>query len=741
MDKKEKIQSLLKRLDEIQNDSGGSIDSDLSNLTDEAIDEEMAGLSNEVKNNVTIKYLDSLNGKLDSFKKDFDLTPLASTIESFKEELDKIQNQIKTDTNVTTEQFETKLKDLKSDLAKITSNDDSKEVAKKLLSLEKEITDQKKKDKEINDILASLDTRISEIPTQIANTKNENVQVIENVKVILNSDTDKKVEQLRTDVFTRFNEGSGNMNRQILASASILSKKYTDINFIGASATDDNTNKRVNVTLGGAGTPSAPVNSIQYNNAGVFGGSSNLLFDGNLTTYTNLSLGVTQDASKGILLTNTTAATNILSQISPGFVWEGQGWKLNATAASQSVRFRADVLPIQGSANPGGRWRILSSVNGGTYFDAFGIGLLGEIWLNQAGTPFVGNVGNAIISQGPGTAAVWGTPAVVFTAGSLTTFSSVGGNHINIGGTATQDANLNMAGLYSFNVQTATSINMLSNGSQDFFTQNYPDGILHLGGNGYCWIGDVASDVNGNFFSVDDGNQEIMARAITYDFNLNSAGTPYFNVYGGSLGDSVFYARGDGYVFIGDGNGAGNSNYILVDNPSIRITYNSPEHLFNINAENSNTWHIYSPFAGQNVVQVDQNYYELLFNEQNWGKVAVGYGGGFLSDPTTSAFSVKGSEAHNVTSIAAGASPYSVQYLERSLMVAATGGTFSLILPDAAAFPNREIWVRNTSTTDNVDVTSAGGNIDGGSTVTIKSNSAAIFQSDNTNWWVMAYKT
>jgi hypothetical protein len=39
-----------------------------------------------------------------------------------------------------------------------------------------------------------------------------------------------------------------------------------------------------------AGTPGAPVNSVQFNNAGVFGGSNNLLFDNaNSYVYANVA--------------------------------------------------------------------------------------------------------------------------------------------------------------------------------------------------------------------------------------------------------------------------------------------------------------------------------------------------------------------------------------------------------------------------------------------------------------------
>lgn len=122
-------------------------------------------------------------------------------------------------------------------------------------------------------------------------------------------------------------------------------------------------------TSGGGGTPASPTNSIQYNNAGNFGGSANLTFDGSLETITANALGVTQDLTKGLKLTNTTAAAAGAQQISPAIHWSAHGWKTTATAASQVVDFYADILPVQGTTNPSARWRLRSSINGGAYSD------------------------------------------------------------------------------------------------------------------------------------------------------------------------------------------------------------------------------------------------------------------------------------------------------------------------------------------------------------------------------------
>jgi len=80
-------------------------------------------------------------------------------------------------------------------------------------------------------------------------------------------------------------------------------------------------------------------------------------------------LGTTQTTASGLLLQNTTDAASGAQQISPPITWDARGWKTSGTAASQSVAFRADVTPVQGTTNPSGRWGLGAAINGGTYLD------------------------------------------------------------------------------------------------------------------------------------------------------------------------------------------------------------------------------------------------------------------------------------------------------------------------------------------------------------------------------------
>lgn len=80
-----------------------------------------------------------------------------------------------------------------------------------------------------------------------------------------------------------------------------------------------------------------------------------------------LSLGTTANNYKGFAVINSSAAAAGAQQISPMIRWQGQGWKTNATATSQTVDFKADVLPVQGAVSPTGIWRLGASINAAAY--------------------------------------------------------------------------------------------------------------------------------------------------------------------------------------------------------------------------------------------------------------------------------------------------------------------------------------------------------------------------------------
>jgi len=111
------------------------------------------------------------------------------------------------------------------------------------------------------------------------------------------------------------------------------------------------------------------------------GGNDLYKFDNvGLNTISATSLSSTQVDTKGFLLQNTTAATVGVQQISPSIHWKGNGWKTAVTAASQSVDFRAYVLPVQGTSLFASTWKLQGSLNGAAYSDVLTVNTQGKLW-------------------------------------------------------------------------------------------------------------------------------------------------------------------------------------------------------------------------------------------------------------------------------------------------------------------------------------------------------------------------
>lgn len=139
------------------------------------------------------------------------------------------------------------------------------------------------------------------------------------------------------------------------------------------------------VANGSGGTPGGSNTQLQYNNAGAFGGISGCTTDGTSLFITSLNLQATDPtflnnatlirtaigtaASDGIIITNTTAAAAGAQQYSPMLRLTGNGWKTNATAASQAVDWYFQNRPVQGAANPTTTLAISSQVNAGGLVD------------------------------------------------------------------------------------------------------------------------------------------------------------------------------------------------------------------------------------------------------------------------------------------------------------------------------------------------------------------------------------
>ena len=116
--------------------------------------------------------------------------------------------------------------------------------------------------------------------------------------------------------------------------------------------------------------------------------SGKSLFSGN-----SLGSGSVNNAER-LFLENRTDAGAGAQQESPSLVWVGQGWKTDATAGSQTVKFSAQVIPTQGAANPTVALSFASSVNEASYVERFSIGSTGMI----ASVPINANLGSTTVA-------------------------------------------------------------------------------------------------------------------------------------------------------------------------------------------------------------------------------------------------------------------------------------------------------------------------------------------------------
>ena len=102
------------------------------------------------------------------------------------------------------------------------------------------------------------------------------------------------------------------------------------------------------------------------------------------------ALGTTTTAGSSLI--NSTAAAAGAQQVSPALLLRGNGWKTTATAASQTVDFIQDVLPVQGTTAPTGTWRLRTSINGGAAASVMEVDSVGALYLPNGAAGAAGKV-------------------------------------------------------------------------------------------------------------------------------------------------------------------------------------------------------------------------------------------------------------------------------------------------------------------------------------------------------------
>ena len=174
---------------------------------------------------------------------------------------------------------------------------------------------------------------------------------------------------------------------------------------------------------GGGGSPGAPVNSVQFNSGGSFGGSANFLFDGTNTMSLNNTLQnvatnaltiKTQDEGTAQALTVSSGSSTTATTA---------GAALNLSSGTGNTTGTGGDIILQsgqgGATGTGGAIGITTGVGGGTSGDS------GALQLNT-GSVSDGNGGSISITAAQGVGTIKSGGAVTITAGASTDTSKGG---------------------------------------------------------------------------------------------------------------------------------------------------------------------------------------------------------------------------------------------------------------------------------------------------------------------------
>lgn len=314
---KNKIKELLEQL----NTLSPLPTQEVGDFADQIVSAKMKGLSEEIRNDASIKAMSGISAKLDQFKTDFNLSPINDAINEINQvilnketelkglleqktaELSQAQQASNTASGQITTTLSQEINDLKDSLAALSTPKDSTD------SLRAEIT--------------ALADRMTGSQTSFQSELDKAKGLIPDMSIFTAalSKLEQNVETTRTDLLNRISNihGGGQANRNIKFSGSVLSR-YTDLNLLGASFVNNDTTKQADVTLpssgGGSTNPGGLNAQVQYNNNGSFGGVSGATTNGSILSLTNALLGgavLTTSSVNGVFLQATGSATSFLN--------------------------------------------------------------------------------------------------------------------------------------------------------------------------------------------------------------------------------------------------------------------------------------------------------------------------------------------------------------------------------------------------------------------------------------------
>ena len=127
---------------------------------------------------------------------------------------------------------------------------------------------------------------------------------------------------------------------------------------------------------------------------------------GSTTNYTSITAAlshylpaVATAQTVGMSVINATAAGAGAQQYSPVFELEGQGWKTDAVAETQEVKWGLQTRPVEGAANPTSVLDFLSSINAGAYAAQMSLNSAGGLSITSFAADWT-NAGRTVADAG-----------------------------------------------------------------------------------------------------------------------------------------------------------------------------------------------------------------------------------------------------------------------------------------------------------------------------------------------------
>lgn len=230
-----------------------------------AFDQGAEKLKKQLKEKIQVATLDEVNDKIDKFRKAVDIDPLIQAIERIRQDGATRETEL---VSIIGERLE----ELRGELSETrgTSKDSTANLEIQIRELETKLSEVASRKVEFPDFATPLKEAEARLVESISKVdkKTDKSEVEQKITEAVKNFTDA-LEKLRREIFERIsNIGGGQANRQVLFNSTDYLKRFTDYNLIAGNnvtftISENNTAKRVNVTIASSGSGGGRVRLIQ----------------------------------------------------------------------------------------------------------------------------------------------------------------------------------------------------------------------------------------------------------------------------------------------------------------------------------------------------------------------------------------------------------------------------------------------------------------------------------------------